>query len=279
MSGEALLGRGDLAGVRLGVSVSDSPDLGRLGLVDGHLRLALGEVTRTMLLSGGRLVYGGHLDPEGYTTFLRTELEQYGRQARTLRVYLAWSEHRRLSLQQLEAAEEDLGLNGDIVYLDAEGNQVARDHERGAEPEPVPPELMAPSLTSLRQHMAEETDARLLIGGRVTGFQGRMPGILEEALYAIEQGRPLYLAGGFGGATALLGARLGLTDTWLPRVDGESLEALAGALDEIEAAAQAAGWRVGMNGLDDDENQRLAASHRPSDLASWVAIGLARRER
>lgn len=279
MSGDLLLGRGDLTGVRLGLSVSDSPDLGRLGLVDGHLRLALGEVTRTMMLSGGRLVYGGHLDPEGYTTFLRSELERYGRQARTLRVYLAWTEHRRLSLEQLEAAEEDLGLNGDIVYLDPAGNEVARSFERGAEPEPVPPQLVAPSLTSLRQRMAHDTDARLLVGGRVTGFQGRMPGILEEALYAIEQGRPLYLAGGFGGATALLGARLGLTDSWLPRIDGESLEALAAALDEIEAAAQATGWQVGMNGLDDEENQRLAASHRPSDLASWVAVGLARRQR
>ena len=51
--------------------------------------------------------------------------------------------------------------------------------------------------------------ARVFLGGKITGFNGLMPGVLEELLYAAEaaeagavmQGeRPLFIMGGFGGA-------------------------------------------------------------------------------
>jgi hypothetical protein len=46
-----------LARVRVGISISDSSDLARLGLTDTHLRLALGEVARAVLVGGGKLAY------------------------------------------------------------------------------------------------------------------------------------------------------------------------------------------------------------------------------
>lgn len=46
-----------LRGMRLGISVSESTDLGRLGLLEEHFRLALGEITRVVLVSGG----GSHM--------------------------------------------------------------------------------------------------------------------------------------------------------------------------------------------------------------------------
>ncbi len=48
-----LLPSNALANVRLGISVSDSPDLARLGLLETHFRLALGEIARCVLVSGG----------------------------------------------------------------------------------------------------------------------------------------------------------------------------------------------------------------------------------
>lgn len=53
-----------LKGKRLGFSVSDSPDLERLGLLDTHFRMTLGELARTVVIAGGTLYYGGHLQPE-----------------------------------------------------------------------------------------------------------------------------------------------------------------------------------------------------------------------
>lgn len=42
---------------------------------------------------------------------------------------------------------------------------------------------------------------RICLGGRVEGYQGGQPGVIEEARLALQQGKPLYMLGGFGGAT------------------------------------------------------------------------------
>jgi hypothetical protein len=96
-----LLPHDALKGVRLGVSVSESPDLARMGLLEAHFRLALGEIARCVVVSGGELAYGGTLHPDGYTSFLIQELQRYNRRDRPLRLYLSWHEHRSLTLSVL----------------------------------------------------------------------------------------------------------------------------------------------------------------------------------
>jgi len=275
-----ILPRDSLHGLRLGVSVSQSADLGRLGLLETHLRLALAEVARAMLISGARIVYGGHLDPSGYTSFLQAEMEKYSRRDRPLTVCLAWQEHRRVPLVDLTAAEEALGLYGEIIYLSPEGDPVAPDFDRNELAQPVEdPAVRTASLTSLRNYMTEHMHARLLLGGRRSGYQGRYPGVLEEALLSIRAGRPLFLAGGFGGVTLNIARVLGLDpeahfcQICSGEEDGEGLD---DGLSLIGTAADDVGWRAEQNGLDVEENLRLAASHRPSEVASLVALGLGR---
>jgi len=48
--------------------------------------------------------------------------------------------------------------------------------------------------------MSEYEDARVLAGGKLEG-SCKYSGILEEALYAIQNKKPLFLVGAFGGAT------------------------------------------------------------------------------
>lgn len=263
-----------LTGLSVGLSVSDSPDLARLGLAEVHLRLALGEAARAVLLAGGRLVYGGRLDPEGYTAFLQGELEKYGRRDRPLLVCLAWQEHRQLTLAELRAAEDQLGLYGSIEYLDTEGCPIARNADRGEAPVPVGDrELRVRALSALRVHLTSVCDARVLVGGRRSGFQGAMPGVIEEALLAVEEGQPIFLAGGFGGATLDAAQALGLgIDGW-PQFADTGHDAWC---EPLEMAARRVGWQPESNGLTLDENLRLAASHRPSDVATLVALGLGR---
>ena len=52
--------------------------------------------------------------------------------------------------------------------------------------------------------MEADTDARIILGGRTTGFSGFMAGVIEEFVQAVEVGHPVYLLGGFGGAASLL---------------------------------------------------------------------------
>lgn len=281
---DALLPRDSLVGVRVALSVSESPDLTRLGMTEAHLRLAVGEVVRAVLVGGGKLAYGGHLEPTGYTAFLAGELQRYGkRKDRPLVVCLAWQEHRRLKLSQLEARSAALGLFGEIVCLDPGGNKVRPGDGRGEDPVPVDDdEMKRKALTGLRRYMRGETKGCVVMGGKRHGFQGALPGLMEEVLIALErpEPQPVYLAGGFGGVSADIIKALGVDDlAWLP-ADADAPPddpRLIDGCERLAALRRSVGWRTPDNGLSADENSRLAATHRPSEIAALVSLGLGRK--
>jgi len=108
---------------------------------------------------------------KGYTAFLIQELHRYSRRDRPLRIYLAWPEHRRVAVDKLQQQQEELGLYGEIVYLDPDGNSIDFNRELGAPPSPVADAaLVSKSLTALRHFMVKDSQARILLGGRRTGF-------------------------------------------------------------------------------------------------------------
>jgi len=125
-----------LHNVSVGVSVSESSDLARLGLIESHFRLALGEIARGRPRSRRGLVYGGHLASEGYTAFFASELRRYGRRDRPLVICLPWLVHRRESLSRLRMWQHDLGLYGQIIYLDPVGDPTDPAEGRGEDPSP-----------------------------------------------------------------------------------------------------------------------------------------------
>lgn len=278
---EGLLPPNALNGRRLGVSVSESTDLARLGLLEIHFRLALGEIARCVLVSGGQIAYGGHLDPEGYTAFLVQELHRYSRRDRPLKIYLAWQEHRKLSLNEIKDQKDSLGLYGEITCLAPDGNPLDPVKDRTEEASPESEESVCiQSLSSLRRYMADNTDGRIFIGGRREGFQGNLPGLVEEAIMAVEKRQPIYLAGGFGGITIDIVKALGVDDgSWFPeRLDTPTPdERLRKGLNILSDFPAQEGWAGLQNGLSDDENRYLAATHRPSEIAALISLGLGRR--
>lgn len=269
-----------LYGVRVGISISASPDLDRIGLRESHFQQAVAELARLVLTSGGSLAYGGHLDPWGYTAFLLQELRSYGRTARPMLVCLAWQEHRRLPLSELERRREQAGSLAEIVCLDPDGREIDPAEGRGEAPETgIDPQIVRRALTAMRRYMNERIDGRVLIGGKRHGFQGEIPGLVEEALLALEERLPLYLAGGFGGVTLDIARALGVDGGgWLPSPSegpAQDPRLLAG-LERLLAITARPGWDGLRNGLTDAENRRLAASYRPGEIASLVGLGLGR---
>ncbi len=276
-----LLPKDALSGVCLGISVSESADLARLGLLESHFKLALAEITRCILVSGGHLAYGGHLDPDGYTAFMIHELERYSRRDRPLRIYLSWSEHRKLPLTRLDAEEKALGLYGEIIYLDPEGNAIKADTGREEDPPaPVDADTTWQSLTSLRHYMAVHSQGRVFLGGKREGFQGAIPGLLEETIISLEHEQPIYLAAGLGGVTYDIAQALGVNSgDWFPEPANalKPDERLTKGLERLTETARATNGRSLDNGLTENENRRLAACHRPSEIAALVSLGLGRR--
>ena len=261
----------------LGISASNSPDLDRLGLLDAHFRMTLGELARTIIIGGGSIYYGGHLQSEGITSFLIEELHRYGRRDRPLKVCLAWTVHRKMNAEQIAEQNDHLGLFGEIFFLSINGENLGR-------PVNEPPQDMftdveqAQALTGLREFMSARTHARIVIGGKRAGFEGAMPGIVEEVLFSLERCQPLYLAGGFGGATLDIIRTLRPDDAeWFPdqSIGEESDERAEQGLKRISETASAEGWDGYENGLTEPENRLLAASYRPNEIAALVGRGMA----
>ena len=271
-----LLAADALKGKRLGISVSDSADLERLGLTEAHFRMTLGELARTVVIAGGNLFYGGHLQPEGITSFLIEELHRYGRRDRPLKLCLAWTVHRQMSTNEIVEQRDFLGLFGEIYFLTPDGTRLDGPINE-AVLEAFSVEEQAVALKGLRSFMTGSTEARIVIGGKRAGFEGSMPGVVEEVLFSLERHQPLFLAGGYGGVTLdIIRALRPEYAEWLPGLSDEAVEdtRLQDSLNRIAKVAATEGWDGFENGLSEEENRLLAASYRPSEVATLVGKGL-----
>ena len=138
------------------------------------------------------------------------------------------------------------------------------------------------ALTRIREALPRFCNARLLIGGKTlrqspenpNGYIGDYPGIIEEALHTLRKGQPLFVAGGFGGAAALLARELGLGPD-LPIPDAALTEmrqctSYRNAIKEIKEK-----FDHSRTGLSTADLQRLATTQRASELGTLLAKGLA----
>ncbi len=281
MADPALRPADALRGLRLGVSVSGSADLGALGLVPRHAELALAEIARSVLTGRGGLMYEGRVEPEGFTQFLMHEVERYGSHPDALTLCLAEPEHRRLSGEELLALDQGLGPPGRVICLDPDGVEIDPSTlaQRSEQPAGLNGHHDERSYSAVRRHITRTSHARVLIGGRLNGFNGAMPGIIEEAVYAVEAGQPLYVVAGFGGAAALVAKALGIDDlSWAAdsfpkRPDDARIDR---SLVHLRSAARNSAWCATSCGLEENEMRQLFASSRPSQIASLVVNGLAR---
>lgn len=284
MARSALRPADGLRGLRLGVSISDSADLGALGLISRHAELALAEIARSVLTGRGGLVYGGRIKPSGFTQFLMHEVERYGSHPDALTLCLAEPEHRRLSCDELRTLDQSLGPHGQIICLDHGGVEIGLSAvPHGSEPTArLNGHRDQRSYSAMRRHITGISHARVLIGGQLSGFKGVMPGIIEEAVYAVEAGQPLYVVAGFGGAAALVAKALDIDDlSWAAdsfpkRPDDARIDR---SLDQLRSAARNSAWCATSCGLEENEMRQLSASSRPSQIASLVVNGLAQIHR
>lgn len=200
------------------ISISDSPDLEVLGLSDVHLRDAMVEVARHLLVAGSRLLYGGDLRTGGFTELLFELVARYGPDVddgheAIITNFLAWPVHKAWSKATFDEWARDIQPFGEILCLDLNGKVMSPEQRAALSPSEPRPNEWPVGLTSMRHKMNEMCDARVLLGGRVTDFRGTMPGIGEEALFALAASKPVFLIGGFGGCTRDIAETLGLIQT------------------------------------------------------------------
>lgn len=157
--------------------------------------------------------------------------------------------------------------------------------------------VKAVDLFQMRLYMARNSVACVAMGGKIEGWSGRMPGLLEELILAALHGRPVYVVGGPDMAVGSIGTLLNLdsiwagTPAWLlePGPRDEAVRAHAdlfrwpGAEDAPLTAADAVetlrrfalgspGWID--NGLTEDENRALFATDDATRATDLIVQGL-----
>jgi hypothetical protein len=208
----ATLDRSSLNGLRVALSISESEDLAHFGASPLHLVSTMIEVARHALCHGAVLAYGGDLREKrqyGFTRQLFELVHAYddlGRQRlERIRNYLAYHiaaalpKDEESRLIELATFVKPLPQNlADRFQLDPGKRQTIPDDT------PEHRYIRARCLTAMREAMCQDTDACIMMGGRVSGHQGKYPGLFEEASLTLRAGKPLYLLGTFGGCARLL---------------------------------------------------------------------------
>lgn len=226
------------------ISISESPDMGILGFGKGHLRDAMADIATHLLASGYNLAYGGDLREEGFTRLLfelvsrytpnprpepRGESEKEGAQSGRNEVpashhhkeenhritnYLAWPVHIRMQETELNSIIETTKNVASCVLLDLNGEPMTIEERRKHKQSEPDDGEWAIGLTNMRMTMLNKTRARILLGGRVAGYKGKMPGIAEEALISMRADQPAFILGGFGGAARDVVESIKVAPTW-----------------------------------------------------------------
>ena len=278
-----------LEGKNVAISISESPDSSSLGIGKAMFEDLSVELARHLLVSGAHLVYGGDLRPGGFTELFKDLAYQYGiyEKDKTLKNYftnyLAWPIY--IGMTPATQAEYK------SCRVHCQKATIPATIPTDLHGQMVPPNTVeklyywAESLKAMRQEMESKIDARIILGGRVAGFKGYMPGLYEEAINAANSKHPIYLLGGFGGAAYRL-IKLIKGETTSEEMFGEccsysSYQEFVSFLDKEKEQMNFNALDVFSNnmdalknGLTKEDNERLFVTTNVIEIIALVLKGL-----
>lgn len=204
------MGSSSLKGKGVGISISDPSEVETLliGHTSKHLEHLSQTLARHLLYRDAKLVYGGDLRPENnFTGYLCEEAKIVQDRLQDTNVlltnYFSWPIYTNLDESVVEWCSDNHKV-AEMEHIDPPA-QVAEKHDIRTFLRPDTPVncfAWSLSLTKMRNEMIQQCDYRVAAGGRLFGYKGKYPGVLEEISIAIKKKKPLYLLGGFGGVTS-----------------------------------------------------------------------------
>lgn len=283
-----------ITGKIIGISISNSDDLAKLGFGEAHLEDAKIEIARHLISCGAKLMYGGDLRPGGYTQKLIELVENYkikslSSEQEVLVNVVGWP------LQSILPDYFRASLSGRILFQETGlPNDLPKNLSVKKHIEPKTTEefyVWTRTMSRMRQFMTKENDARIILGGKTTAYKGKYPGIVEEAYLSIEAGKPTFIIGAYGGAAydvieSLFGNRpLRLTTAYqfqqyqtketavyynkIKPKDQPDIE-----FEELVNFFNKKGVKSLNNGLTEEENKRLFETIHIPEMISLILKGL-----
>jgi len=216
-----------LMGCSVGISISNclTCDFSQNHIHPDSMVLLAQDIARHLLARAVTVLYGGDLRDNGFTQFILDEAEVLANrldgQSIHVENHLAWPLYLEdEKLVQWRACYSRLMRSCEYGVPDDLKGSV--DTEQLLQPNsPQNKYILARCLTKMRQGSVSASTARICVGGKRAGYTGKMPGVLEEIIIAVEMKKPLYLLGGYGGivgdfCTSLSSKELSasLTEKW-----------------------------------------------------------------
>ena len=278
----------DLHNCNIAISISESDNLIELGLSKECIDDLMVEITRHLLISKAKMVYGGDLRQMGYTELFKDLAFQYGafEKSRNDVMYftdfVAWPLYTLIpedTHDDYRHSRVDLKFVDPVVFPNIDVSKfLCPDSTENLY-------IWAENLTMMREEMESITSCRIIAGGKTSGFKGKMAGILEEFVIARRKGHPVYIVGGYGGCAQLLSevcTGKKSTDEFL-RIASESpsyralldkYENMGTPIDYNEVEDYAHLYKLVDNGLTLEENQTLFNSVNIMEIVSLILKGL-----
>lgn len=256
-----------LRGKTIAVSISNAPDRERLGFPKTEVDRVLFSVCMGLIRAGARVLYAGNLEPSGYTFKIFRHLAgAYVTPDPYNKPFLHLIPRMVVKSMPRERFEEMLDESSPI----AESQVLGRD---GAVPATydVLDEDDAENLSRVRRFMAMMSVGRVIMGGKMgikadssDAYIGKWPGVVEEAVYALERRQPVIALGAFGGAArdAAIALRLLPADLRVPRA--EQPDGYREALERLTELAPE------FNGEIEEQLKRLAREENSEAIAKQV---------
>ncbi len=213
----------------VGISVSPCKDAAKIGYDDRQINRIVIRMARYFLDQDRRVIFGHDWREDGVMRAVadfasivasRTAAEMNERKEEVQRrdcvageecrmVNLVATPAEALNRAAVEASEESGNV---LAVLAVEEIRASREWQRKLGTELMEANWMrgllvpvgrAGELTALRAWITAllAPGCRICLGGKMEGYQGKEPGVIEEAGLALERKKPLYLLGGLGGAT------------------------------------------------------------------------------
>ena len=228
----------------IAMSVSETPDLAVLGMLEGEDKLVLGAALTPLVHSDARIAYGGRIEHPGsinFTLEISGQLsESYRRMdtalgKRPIIQYLRARDAQNAGPEKFFAHALRLGSHSEIRLLAGEvtvatllpAGRMVDVHVGTRAPVAclssadlgLIPEIKAfltqaadEELPALRRVMTAQMDARITMGGAIARTAEGRSGVIAEGLAALDAGKPLLIVGGVGGASRDMAVYLGLID-------------------------------------------------------------------
>lgn len=265
---------------KIAISISEPPDLDKRGMTIHHLNLVMVEIARYLIVQNNILIYGGDLGYKSEFNFTEKLAELFYSYNKTFDEkkkivnYSAYPFCKKIDLS-IKNRFRDVIKFEDCIGEDCNFDEIDK---------------VANNLTKMRKIINEEMDIKVALGGKITGFSGFYPGVLEEVYLALKSGKSIFLIGGFGGIVAkivelLKGYNVEELTFKYQKMHNEKLDKflkdnpkyekeVKNKYDEMYNFIKTNGMKLLNNGLSLKDNDSLFKSKNIEEIVSLILKGI-----